>query len=104
MKDGDYAPGLFSFTFDFLGLSKNRPLDVSKFDVTTYTPDLEPPRQDLQWLLAHLYFLCLRYIPSIAKSWWIDCKVRPVVVNLEAWTEKYVSLSSPPHPSLSPLG
>ncbi|KAF2711283.1 hypothetical protein K504DRAFT_480372 [Pleomassaria siparia CBS 279.74] len=91
IKEGDYLPGLLSFTFDFLGHAHSKPVDVSKFDVTTYTPDLEPPQKDAQWLLTHLYFLCLRYIPSLAKSWWIDCKSRPIVVTLEAWTEKYIS-------------
>ncbi|KAF2204969.1 hypothetical protein GQ43DRAFT_363503 [Delitschia confertaspora ATCC 74209] len=91
LKEGDYAPGLLNFMFDFLGHTHNKPADVSKFDVTTYTPDVEPPRQDTQWILAHLYFLCLRHIPSLTKSWWIDCKSRPVVVSLEGWTEKYIS-------------
>ncbi|KAF2478305.1 RING zinc finger protein-like protein [Lindgomyces ingoldianus] len=91
IKEGEYLPGLLNFTFDFLGHAHNKPVDVSKFDVTTYTPDLEPPRRDTQWLLAHLYFLCLRHIPSLSKAWWIDCKSRPIAVTLEPWTQKYIS-------------
>jgi hypothetical protein len=91
LKEGDYAPGLLAFMFDFLGHGKNKPVDVSKYDVTGYTPDLEPPKQDTQWLLAHLYFLCLRHIPSLTKSWWISCKSRSVAVSLEGWTERYIS-------------
>jgi hypothetical protein len=41
--------------------------------------------------LAHLYFLALRHLPSLTKSWWVNCKSRPIVVTLESWTEKYVS-------------
>lgn len=91
LKEGDYAPGLLAFTFDFLGHGKNKPVDASKFDVTGYTPDLEPPKPDTQWLLIHLYYLCLRHIPSLTKSWWISCKSRSIAVSLESWTQKYIS-------------
>ncbi|KAF2272230.1 RING zinc finger protein-like protein [Westerdykella ornata] len=91
IREGDYLPGLLNFTFDFLGHSKSKPADVSKLDITTYVPDVEPPRRDAQWLLTHLYFLCLEHIPALTKAWWKDCKSRPVVVTLEGWTEKYVS-------------
>jgi hypothetical protein len=91
IKEGEYLPGLLNFTFDFLGHAHNKPVDVSKLDITTYEPDVEPPKRDLQWLLTHLYFLCLRHVPSLTKSWFIDCKSRATVVTLEPWTEKYVS-------------
>ncbi|KAH7392198.1 hypothetical protein DE146DRAFT_661887 [Phaeosphaeria sp. MPI-PUGE-AT-0046c] len=91
IKEGDYLPGLLNFTFDFLGHAHNKPVDVSKLDVTTYEPDIESPRRDLQWLLTHLYFLCLKHVPSLTKSWFIDCKSRATVVTLEPWTEKYIS-------------
>ncbi|KAH8726392.1 hypothetical protein GQ44DRAFT_650670 [Phaeosphaeriaceae sp. PMI808] len=91
VKEGEYLPGLLSFTFDFLGHAHNKPADVSKFDVTSYEPDVEPPKRDLQWLLTHLYFQCLRHVPSLTKSWFIDCKSRATVVTLEPWTEKYIS-------------
>jgi hypothetical protein len=91
VKEGEYLPGLLNFTFDFLGHAHNKPVDVSKLDVTTYEPDVEPPKRDLQWLLTHLYFLCLKHVPSLTKSWFIDCKSRATVVTLEPWTEKFVS-------------
>lgn len=91
IKEGDYLSGLLNFTFDFLGHARSKPVDVSKLDVTSYNPDIEPPRRDTQWLLTHLYFLCLCHVPSLTKSWWIDCRSRPIVTTLEPWTEKYVS-------------
>ena len=91
IKEGDYLPGLLDFTFDFLGHAHNKPVDVAKLDVTSYQPDAEPPRRDVQWLLTHLYFLCLRHVPSLTKSWFISCKSRATVVTLEPWTEKFVS-------------
>ncbi|KAF2195646.1 hypothetical protein K469DRAFT_616389 [Zopfia rhizophila CBS 207.26] len=91
IREGEYLPGLLDFMFDFLGHANNKPVDASKFDITTYIPDIETPKRDTQWLLAHLYYLCLRHISSLTRSWWIDCKVRPIAVTLEAWTEKYIS-------------
>lgn len=91
IREGDYLPGLLEFTFDFLGHAHNKPVDVSKLDITNYEPDVEPPVRDLQWLLTHLYFLCLRHIPSLTKSWFTSCKSRATVVTLEPWTEKFVS-------------
>ena len=92
IKDGDYLPGLLNFTFDFLGHARNKPVDVSKFDVTIYEHDLEPPTRDLQWLLTHLYFLSLRHIPSLTRIWFMACKSRATAVTLEPWTERFVSL------------
>jgi hypothetical protein len=77
--------------FDFLGHAHNKPVDVSKLEITNYTPDLEPPRRDAQWLLTHIYYLCLRHVPSLTKAWFNDCKSRAIVVNLEAWTGRYIS-------------
>ncbi|KAH7064472.1 hypothetical protein BKA63DRAFT_174041 [Paraphoma chrysanthemicola] len=91
IKEGEYLPGLLNFTFDFLGHAHNKPVDVSKLDITHYEPDVESPKRDLQWLLTHLYFLCLKHVPSLTKSWFIDCKSRATVVTLEPWTEKHIS-------------
>lgn len=91
IKEGDYLPGLLNFMFDFLGHAHNKPVDVAKLDITKYVPDAEPPKRDLQWLLTHLYFLCLRHVPSLTKSWFMGCKSRATVVTLEPWTEKFVS-------------
>lgn len=91
IKEGDYLPGLLSFTFDFLGHAHNKPADVSTFDITAYEPDVETPKRDLQWLLTNLYFFCLRHVPSLTKSWFNNCRSRATVVTLEPWTERYVS-------------
>ncbi|KAF2807951.1 uncharacterized protein BDZ99DRAFT_420629 [Mytilinidion resinicola] len=91
IKEGDYLPGLLDFTFDFLGHARGKPVDVGKLDVTTYTPDMEPPERDSQWLLTHIYYLCLTHMPSLAKTWWIDCKSRQKVIAVESWTEKFIS-------------
>jgi hypothetical protein len=93
IKEGEYLPGLLDFTFDFLGHAHNKPVDVSKLDVTTYTSDSESPKQDIQWLLTHLYYLTLLHTPSLTKSWFnaLTSKSRAIAVTLEPWTEKYIS-------------
>lgn len=78
--------------FDFLGHGKSRPVDVSSFEITSYAPDLlDPPTKDAQWLLTHLYFLSLKHLPTLTKTWWIDCKSRAKVVAVESWTEKFIT-------------
>ncbi|KAF2997626.1 hypothetical protein E8E13_004402 [Curvularia kusanoi] len=93
IKEGDYLPGLLDFTFDFLGHAHNKPADVSKFDVTRYTLDTESPKQDMQWLLTHLYYLTLLHTPSLTKSWFnaLTSRSRAIAVTLEPWTEKNIS-------------
>lgn len=92
LKEGGYLTGLLDFTFDFLGHAKGRPIDASKFDIESYTLNLEDsPLKDTQWLLIHLYYLSLCSTPSLSKSWWIDCKVRQKVLSVESFTEKYMS-------------
>jgi hypothetical protein len=91
IKEGVYLPSLLDFMFDFLGHAHNKPADISKLDPTSYEPDIELPRRDTYWLLTHIYYLCLLHLPSLTKSWYIDCKSRPIVVTLEPWTEKFIS-------------
>ncbi|KAJ4345091.1 hypothetical protein N0V95_005938 [Ascochyta clinopodiicola] len=93
IKEGEYLPGLLDFTFDFLGHAHNKPVDISKLDITKYEPDIEPPKQDIQWLLTHLYYLTLLHTPSLTKSWFnaLTSRSRAIAVTLEPWTEKNIS-------------
>lgn len=53
--------------------------------------DTETPEDDLHWLLINTYYLCLKYTPSLAKNWWLDCKSKQTRLAVESWTEKYFS-------------
>ncbi len=91
LKEGEYLYCLLDFTFQFLGHSRGKPVDASSLDITKYTFDTtESPIKDIQWLLTHLYYLCLKHLPTLTKAWWIDCKSRQTVVNVESWTERFV--------------
>lgn len=92
LKEGNYLSPLLSFISDFLGHSRGKPIDPSKFEVTIYSFDVQDdPLKDMQWLLVHLYFLSLKRVPTLAKAWWMDCRSRQTVQNIESWTEKYIS-------------
>ena len=93
MKDADHLGGFLDFTFDFLGHAQRKPLDVSRFDITSYntTTMQDSPLKDTQWLLAHLYYLCLRHFPSLTKNWWMGVKSRQKSMSVESWTAKFVS-------------
>jgi hypothetical protein len=81
---------LLEFTFDFLQKSHGKIVDASKFDVQNFEPDQsENAEKETQWLLIHLYYLCLRHLANMTKNWWIDTKKR-IKGPVESWTEKYV--------------
>ena len=66
-------------------------VDASKFDIRSFELDQsESAEKEIQWLLVHLYFLCLRHLANMTKSWWLDTKKR-IKGPVESWTEKFVS-------------
>ncbi|KAK5137975.1 hypothetical protein LTR08_005772 [Meristemomyces frigidus] len=92
LKDGVYLSGLLSFVFDFLGHSRGKPVDVSRFDIKEYTPEIEPsPERDVQWLLTHLYYLALTHLPSLVKGYYLDVRSRQTSLAVDSWTAKYIS-------------
>ena len=91
LKEGMYLKNLLDFAFEFLIRSIARPVDASKYNVESYTQDEERSREeDLQWLTIHLYYLSLKYLPSLSRRWWRDDCSRDLQRPVEAWTEKYV--------------
>ncbi|KAK5000224.1 hypothetical protein LTR66_000888 [Elasticomyces elasticus] len=92
IKNGGYLSGLLDFAFEFLGHSQGRPVDISKFGVASYVPDVEESAEkDTQWLLAHLYYLALTHLPSLTKSYFLALRSRQTSLALESWTEKHIS-------------
>lgn len=78
--------------FDFLQQSHNKLVDASKFDIRSFEPDQsETQEKEIQWLLVHLYFLCLKHLGNMTKNWWLDTKKR-IKGPVETWTERFVSL------------
>ncbi|KAG4026242.1 hypothetical protein MFRU_043g00460 [Monilinia fructicola] len=86
-----------TFLFDVLGHSDGRPLNLEKahFDESyirsydTTLADAETNERDLQWLLIHLYHLCLKHTGDLAKNWFSGCQSKQTRQAVEAWTERY---------------
>ncbi|KAL9095409.1 MAG: hypothetical protein Q9165_002280 [Trypethelium subeluteriae] len=92
IKEGGYITGLLDLISEVFGHSRGKAIDASKFDIMEYDPSLESlPEKDVQWLLVHLYYLSMKYTPSLVKAWWIECRSRQKVISIESWTEKYFS-------------
>lgn len=91
IKEGSYIHGLLHFASDFLITSRTRPVDASKFEVETYRPGEDAPEKDAQWFLIHLYYLALKHLPTLSKTWWRDHTSRQSQTLVESWTEKYIS-------------
>ncbi|KAJ6191095.1 hypothetical protein N7519_001116 [Penicillium mononematosum] len=92
IRENNILIPLLEFTFDFLQKSHGKMIDASKLDIRSFEPDeSESAEKETQWLLVHLYYLCLRYSANMTKNWWIDTKKR-IKGPVEAWTEKYVNL------------
>lgn len=91
LKEGTYAKELLDLISKVLIISRNKPVDATKYDIEVYSPDIEPPEKDTHWILINLYYLCLRHLPSLTKTWWRDTTTRQTNIAVEAWTEKYLS-------------
>lgn len=91
IQEGSYIKGLLDFASDFLITSRSRPVDASRLEIGTYRPGADPPEKDFQWLLIHLYYLALKHLPTLAKTWWRDDTSRQTQMSVESWTEKHIS-------------
>lgn len=91
LSEGTYLNDLLDMTFKILISSRSKPIDATKFSAETYVPDTEPPERDTHWLLIHLYYLCLKCVPTQTKTWWRDSTSRQVNVAVATWTEKSLS-------------
>jgi hypothetical protein len=96
LKSEGYIGPLLQLIFDVLGLSAGVPLKLEHEGLTSdkilaYISDSTDPEQDMHWFLVHIYYLCLKYLPTLVKNWWIECKSKQTRISVESWTEKYFS-------------
>lgn len=91
LTEGTYLNDLLTLVFKNLISRQPGPVDASKFNIEAYTPDVEPPHKDNQWVLIHLYYLCLKRLPIQTKNWCRDSPLRHLNQAVESWTEKYFS-------------
>jgi hypothetical protein len=98
LKAGDYVGPLMQFSFDVLGHSAAHPISLEREGLTdrikSYDINIaesEPEERNMQWLLVHIFYLTLKYVPGLFKSWFIDCRSKQTKVAVESWTVKYFS-------------
>ncbi|KAI1081802.1 hypothetical protein F5B20DRAFT_535416 [Whalleya microplaca] len=99
LKGAKYIGPLMDFTFDVLGHSAAYPLNLDKANFTedhirTYDMKLaeaETEERNMQWLLIHLYYLVLKYVPGLFKDWYIGCRSKRTKIAVEGWMTKYFS-------------
>lgn len=99
LKSEKYIAPLLGFISDVLGHSTANALNLDKerFDssfIRSYDlkeAETEREERNMQWLLVHLYYLCLKFTPQLVKDWWIDCPSKQTRIAIESWTAKHFS-------------
>ncbi|KAJ1333266.1 E3 ubiquitin-protein ligase listerin [Microdochium nivale] len=99
LKQANYIGPLMRFTFDVLGHSAAHALNLDQAGFTSehirhynlQVADSEDEERNLQWLLIHLFFCTLKYLPGLFKAWFKDCTSKQTTIAVEAWLVKYFS-------------
>ena len=99
LKAGGYVGSLLELTFDVLGHSAANPINLERegldaeviCDYKIEDAGVRSPEVDMHWLLTHLYYLTLRYLPGLFRSWYTDCKDKQTKVAVESWTTRHLS-------------
>ncbi|KAH7031413.1 uncharacterized protein B0I36DRAFT_323878 [Microdochium trichocladiopsis] len=99
LKQANYVGPLMGFTFDVLGHSAAHALNLDKAGFTpehirsydVQVAESEDEERNMQWLLIHLFFCTLKYLPGLFKTWFKDCKSKQTTIAVEAWLVKYFS-------------
>ncbi|KAK3318725.1 hypothetical protein B0H66DRAFT_640071 [Apodospora peruviana] len=99
LKSEKYVEPLLYFMFDVLGHSAAHPLNLDKEGLTQdhiqdydiKVADSEEEERNMHWLLVHLFYKALKYIPGLCKAWYLDARSRSkqTAVAVESWTTKY---------------
>lgn len=99
LKSENSVGPLLEFTFDVLGHSAAHPLNLDREGLTpdhikSYdlgVADSEADERNLHWLLVHIYYLVLKYVPGLFRAWYIECRSKQTRTAVESWMTKYFS-------------
>ncbi|KAL2164989.1 hypothetical protein VTH06DRAFT_285 [Thermothelomyces fergusii] len=99
LKSGKHLDPLLRLLVDVLGHSLARALDLDKEGfraehIRSYDIDLadsEPAERDMNWLLVHLFYQILKYIPGLFKMWYLDCSSKQTKNTIQSWMERFFS-------------
>lgn len=96
LKEEPYLQRLLDFAYQTLIRNRPKPFDASALEISSFVPDaLKTFNEETYELLVHLYYLSLKHVPSLCRSWWRDTTLRQTALAVETWTEKHVSLKLP---------
>lgn len=99
LKTNDAIGPLMDFMFDVMGHSAASPINLDKEgltvdDIQDYDvkiADALPEEKNMHWLLAHLFYLTLKFTPGLFKAWFLDCRSKQTRIAIEPWMIKYFS-------------
>ncbi|KAH7313192.1 hypothetical protein BKA65DRAFT_517509 [Rhexocercosporidium sp. MPI-PUGE-AT-0058] len=100
LKTENYISPLLNFMFVMLGHSDANPLNLERARIDNSmirhydmwkANDSEPNERSMNWLLIHLYYLCLNYTPGLVRTWWFSCDSRQTSLAVDSWTRKFFS-------------
>src|SRR5690606_3219025 len=87
LRDLEVADKLWAFTFDIVGFTIGKPLDASKYPITTYDPMNEPDALvDIRQLTVHLYYLSLQHARVLLNNYLTTIKNRQTTLSVESFT------------------
>lgn len=99
LRSGKHLDPLLRFLVDVLGHALARALDLDREGFTaehirSYSVDLadsEPAERSMNWLLIHLFYLILKYIPGLFKMWYLDCSSKQTKNTVQVWMQRFFS-------------
>ncbi|KAK6331525.1 hypothetical protein TWF730_004603 [Orbilia blumenaviensis] len=94
LKTGEYINKLLDFIFKILGHARAKPIDGAKHPVASFDPTFSaygvPDLHYIRTLMVYVYYLSLRYSPSLVKNWFSNSN-NQVKDNVMPFTDKYIS-------------
>ncbi|CAO3634154.1 unnamed protein product [Cunninghamella blakesleeana] len=96
LKEADAVDKLMTFIFKILNVGAGQgtiPFDLTLWDCSTYDLDGFDITIDISYslLASHLYYMALKFVPSLVRNWWVNCKQRQLVIAVEQYTEEHFS-------------
>ncbi|KAI0097748.1 hypothetical protein GGR51DRAFT_540164 [Nemania sp. FL0031] len=99
LKAESYIGPLMNLMFDVLGHSAAQGLNLDRSgfnDDNIHFYDLklaesESEERNMQWLFIRLFYLVLKFVPGLFKSWYIDCRSKQTKIAVEVWMARYFS-------------
>ncbi|KAI8628234.1 hypothetical protein F5Y19DRAFT_438584 [Xylariaceae sp. FL1651] len=99
LKADNYISPLMDFTFDVLGHSAAHGLNLDRANFTEEhiqhydlkLAESESEERNMHWLFIHLFYLVLKYVPGLFKTWYIGCRSKQTKIAVEAWMTRYFS-------------